>query len=56
MVNAQDFGFNHANAIGEIGFKDGELFCAVKSMSSKRYEELIAIANEKESIKTGYVV
>lgn len=25
MVNAQDFGFNHANCIGEIGFKDGEI-------------------------------
>ena len=26
MVNAQDFGFNHANCIGEIGFKDGDLY------------------------------
>lgn len=26
MVNAQDFGFNHANCIGEVGFKDGELY------------------------------
>lgn len=26
MVNAQDFGFNHADCIGEVGFKDGELF------------------------------
>lgn len=25
-VCAQDFGYNHANAIGEIGFKDGELY------------------------------
>ena len=26
MVNAQDFGFNHANCIGEVGFKDGDLY------------------------------
>lgn len=26
MVNSQDFGFNHANCLGEVGFKDGELF------------------------------
>ena len=27
IVNAQDFGFNHANCIGEVAFKDGELWC-----------------------------
>ena len=26
MVNSQDFGFNHANCIGEVGFKDGEIY------------------------------
>lgn len=26
IVNAQDFGFNHANCIGEVGFKDGDLY------------------------------
>lgn len=26
IVNAQDFGFNHANAIGEVGFLDGNLY------------------------------
>ena len=26
MVNAQDFGFNHANAILEVGFKDGDIY------------------------------
>ncbi|MPW25960.1 PBSX family phage terminase large subunit [Alkalibaculum sp. M08DMB] len=26
MVNSQDFGFNHANCLGEVGFKDGDLF------------------------------
>mgnify|MGYP004666348529 CR=1 FL=1 len=26
IVNAQDFGFNHANCIGEVAFKDGELY------------------------------
>lgn len=26
VVNAQDFGFNHANCIGEVGFRDGDLY------------------------------
>lgn len=26
MVNSQDFGFNHANCIGEVGFKDGDIY------------------------------
>lgn len=26
IVNSQDFGFNHANCIGEVGFKDGDLY------------------------------
>ena len=26
IVNAQDFGFNHANCVGEVGFKDGDLY------------------------------
>lgn len=26
MVNSQDFGYNHADCIGEVGFKDGELY------------------------------
>lgn len=26
IVNSQDFGFNHANCIGEVGFKDGEIY------------------------------
>lgn len=53
MVNAQDFGFNHANAIGEIGFKDGELFCVVKSTSSKKTQaSLLQSLMKKESIKS----
>lgn len=46
MVNAQDFGFNHANAIGEIGFKDGDLYlCREIYEYEKDTTELIAIAN-----------
>lgn len=53
MVNAQDFGFNHANAIGEIGFKDGELFCAVKSMSLKKIQvNSLQLLMTKESIRS----
>ncbi len=48
MVNAQDFGFNHANCIGEIGFKDGELYvCREIYEYEKDTEELIRLANEK---------
>ena len=48
MVNAQDFGFNHANCIGEIGFKDGELYvCREIYEYEKDTEELIRMANEK---------
>lgn len=48
MVNAQDFGFNHANCIGEVGFKDGELFLCRESYEfGKDTSELIKIANDK---------
>ncbi len=47
MVNAQDFGFNHANAIGEVGFKDGELYlCRELYVFEKDTEEIIQLANE----------
>ena len=48
MVNAQDFGFNHADCIGEIGFKDGELYlCREIYVFEKDTDEIIQIANEK---------
>lgn len=48
MVNAQDFGFNHANCIGEVGFKDGELYlCREIYEHEKDTDELIQLANEK---------
>nr|DAG80746.1 MAG TPA: terminase large subunit [Caudoviricetes sp.] len=48
MVNAQDFGFNHANCIGEVGFKDGELYvCREIYEYEKDTEELIRLANKK---------
>lgn len=49
MVNAQDFGFNHANCLGEVGFKDGDLFvCRELYEFEKDTEELIELANKRE--------
>ena len=48
MVNAQDFGFNHANCIGEVGFKDGELYlCKELYEFEKDTAELIQLAAAK---------
>lgn len=48
MVNAQDFGFNHANCIGEVGFKDGELYlCRELYVYEKDTEEIIQMAEGK---------
>lgn len=46
MVNAQDFGYNHANALGEIGFKDGEMYvCRELYVFEKDTGEIIELAN-----------
>jgi phage terminase large subunit len=48
MVNSQDFGFNHANCIGEVGFKDGELYlCKELYVFEKDTSEIIQLANNK---------
>lgn len=48
MVNAQDFGFNHADCIGEVGFKDGELFlCKELYVFGKETNEIIELADIK---------
>ena len=48
MVNAQDFGFNHANCIGEVGFKDGELYLCKELYEFERdTAELIQLAAAK---------
>lgn len=48
IVNAQDFGFNHANCIGEVGFKDGELYlCKELYVFEKDTSEIIQLANNK---------
>jgi len=48
MVNAQDFGFNHANALGEIGFKDGCMYvCRELYVFEKDTGEIIELANRK---------
>lgn len=48
MVNAQDFGFNHANCLGEVGFKDGELYlCRELYVFEKDTDEIIKLAEGK---------
>lgn len=48
MVNAQDFGFNHANCIGEIGFRDGELYvCREIYVFEMDTGEIIELANRR---------
>lgn len=48
MVNAQDFGFNHADCIGEIGFKDGELYlCREIYVFEMDTGEIIALADRR---------
>ncbi len=45
MANGQDFGFNHANAILELGFKDGDVYvCSELYEYEKDTDELINIA------------
>lgn len=48
MVNAQDFGYNHADCIGEVGFKDGELYlCREIYEFEKDTGELIEQADKR---------
>lgn len=48
MVNAQDFGYNHANALGEVGFKDGDLYlCRELYVFEKDTSEIIQMANAR---------
>ena len=46
MVNSQDFGYNHADCIGEVGFKDGELYlCREIYVYEKDTSEIIQMAD-----------
>lgn len=48
MVNSQDFGYNHADCIGEVGFKDGELYlCREIYEFEKDTGELIELADKR---------
>ena len=48
MVNAQDFGFNHADCIGEFGFKDGDLYlCRELYVYERDTDEIIKMAEGK---------
>ena len=47
MVNAQDFGYNHANALLNVGFKDGEIYvCKELYVYEKDTNEIIQMAGE----------
>lgn len=48
MVNSQDFGYNHADCIGEVGFKDGEMYiCKELYVFEKDTDEIIQLAEGK---------
>lgn len=48
IVNAQDFGYNHADCIGAVGFKDGELYlCRELYVFEKDTDEIIRLADGK---------
>lgn len=48
MVNAQDFGFNHADCLLEVGFKDDEIYiCREIYEYEKDTDEMIAIADSR---------
>lgn len=52
-VNAQDFGFNHANALLQVGFKDGNIYiCKELYEYEKDTNELIKLADQKNFEKS----
>lgn len=53
MVNSQDFGYNHADCIGEVGFKDGDLYlCKELYVFEKDTAEIIELANARGFCKS----
>ncbi len=53
MVLSQDFGFNHANCILVVGFKDGEIFiCDEIYVHEKDTSEIIVLADKKKLSKS----
>lgn len=49
MVHGQDFGYNHANAILTIGFKDGELYiCNEIYVNEMDTNEIIGLADRQK--------
>jgi len=53
MHHAQDFGFNHANALLTVSFKDGELFvCNEIYVHQMDTNEIIESANKKQVVKS----
>ena len=53
ILYAQDFGFNHANCILEIGFKDDEIYVLRELyVHEKDTEEIIQLANDMQFDKS----
>lgn len=53
MVNSQDFGYNHADCIGEVGFKDGDLYlCKELYVFERDTAEIIELANARGFCKS----
>lgn len=56
MLLSQDFGYNHANCILLVGFKDGEIFiCHEIYVHEKDTSEIIQLANEQKLPKYLYM-
>lgn len=56
MVLAQDFGFNHANAILTVGFKDGDIYiCDEIYVHEKDTSEIITLAEERKLPRNPYM-
>lgn len=56
MVLAQDFGFNHANCILTVGFKDGEIFiCDEIYVYEKDTSEIISLAESRKLPRNLYM-
>ena len=52
VLYAQDFGYNHANCILEVGFKDDEIFVLQELyVFEKSTDEIIQLANGRQFVK-----
>ncbi|MFV0351216.1 MAG: PBSX family phage terminase large subunit [Oscillospiraceae bacterium] len=57
FVLAQDFGFNHANVVLEVGFKDGEIYiCRELVCHEMDTSEIIKAADKQKFCKTAEMI